>query len=408
MYCICVYCIVYILYVSSSRGRANMNCDARVDESDNPYGDNLMGFRRTDYTALSQDPLDVRTLLHVHSCPDVTIPSFPFGPLLRDTGTCGELIPIRCAFCSLITYQPCRTTYRVAHTGADWNGIRDADCKHQEMCILVQCSHCHAPSDFHIQLALFKEYYEEVFDYVRKGFVTLFDIRRSITAVSYWPPQSGFPLARRLSHLASQVSEALCIDTALPRPSSSLVLQYWQGVEHDFLSPCSSFTRTLEMYDCTHAWPCANSFSVTRPCMWMRWSEHWLQELHICDMRRKHRGRFALPRFWDEWIETRRPDWMTRPEWNIERTRSGLPTELGPWGRHDSFGDGATFLNMATTHTGMGPVLKQFSEAMFTHLPRHLQDLCNIRCVLHSHGLTQLLGNGGERQFSTRVTRWSA
>ena len=145
------------------------------------HGGNLMSICRSDYIALSQDPLaDFPRLVHVHSCPDVTVPSFPFGPLLRDIGVCEELLPLRCAFCARTTYQYCRNTYRVAHTGADFAGRRPAICAHQEVAILVECAYCSAPSDFHIQLAMFKEYYEEVFDMVRGGRVTLFDLRRSV------------------------------------------------------------------------------------------------------------------------------------------------------------------------------------------------------------------------------------
>ena len=59
-------------------------------------------FRRTDFVALSQDPnLEYTScpLYHVHSCPDVTVPSFPVGPLLRDTGVCDEAIPFCCVSC---------------------------------------------------------------------------------------------------------------------------------------------------------------------------------------------------------------------------------------------------------------------------------------------------------------------
>ena len=347
-----ILCIVYLFSfhcmrcnnaVTHDPDRPRMACNGRVDDTV-PNGDHSTTNRRVDYIALSQDPLaDVQVLYHVHHCPDVSIPSFPFGPLLRDTGVCAEPIPFCCAFCMCITFQPCRNTYRVANTGADWNEVRNITCTHQEIGVLVQCAHCHAPSDFHLQLALFKEYYEEVFDMVRDGRVTLFDLRRSVAAVSFWPPRSGASLARRLSRVASQVAEAISMDTALPTRASALVFEYWQGVGHDFLSPTSSFTESLEMYQCTHAWPCANHASSTRACMWTRWAQHWLNELHLCDLR----ARFALPRTWEAWVGHRLPDW---------RGPASMPS--GTWGRHDAFGDGDAFLTMAAEHHFLGPVLR--------------------------------------------------
>ena len=209
--------------------------------------------RRFDFIGLSQDPNnEAPRLLHLHDCPDGNVPSFPFGPLMRGIGVCQEAIPFCCSSCGRTTYQACRSTYRVAHTGADWNDHRPEFCHHREMPVLVQCEHCNAPSDFHLHLALFKEYYEEVFDMVRDGRVTLYDLRRSVTVVSFWPPRTGGSLLPRLSRLASQVSEAIASVSSLPVCSSSLVLEYWQGATHDYFSSDSSFACTWELYKCNH------------------------------------------------------------------------------------------------------------------------------------------------------------
>ena len=328
------------------------------------HSGNLMSICRSDYIALSQDPLaDFPRLVHVHSCPDVTVPSFPFGPLLRDIGVCEELLPLRCAFCARTTYQHCRNTYRVAHTGADFAGRRPEICAHQELAVLVECAYCSAPSDFHLQLAMFKEYYEEVFDMVRGGRVTLFDLRRSVAAVSFWPPTSGGALGYRMSRVASQVSEALCMDTVVPPVVSSLVMEYWQGVAHDFMMPDSPFTSGWQMYNCAHAWPCANNETFTRPCLWLRWSQHWLHELQVCEVLYSRRGMpFVLPRTWESWVDDRRPDWIAQDhaitsDWGDLGSLALETYGGGPCGRYDNFSDGDAFLKMATHHYMLGPEL---------------------------------------------------
>ena len=99
---------------------------------------------------------------HIHQCPDwdyEEFPIFPYGPLLRDCGSCTELIPMSCAFCNRVSVQPCRTVYRVALTGADWHGFRHPNHPLRETGVLIECSHCGAPGEFHINLALFKGYY---------------------------------------------------------------------------------------------------------------------------------------------------------------------------------------------------------------------------------------------------------
>ena len=311
--------------------------------------------RRTDFIALSQDPnVQYPVLPHVHSCPDVTVPSFPFGPLLRDMGICDEALPLCCASCGRTTYQPCRNTYRVCHTGADWNGVRDEFRRHREMPILVQCQHCNAPSDFHIQLALFKLYYEEVFDMVRDGRVTLYDLRRSVTVVSHWPPRPDDILMRRLSGLASQVSEAI---GTLPGGVSALVMEYWQGVTQDYLSPHTKFVFSMDMYKCDHVWPCANHETFDRPCLWMRWSQHWVHELHLCDAQSYHFMNL-FPLTWQSWVDQR--TFRSAPLAPVHES-----LRLAPWGMFDSFGDGDDFLKMAECHPTLGPIALQENGPYF-------------------------------------------
>ena len=64
---------------------------------------------------------------------------------------------------------------------------------------------------------------------VRDGPVTMYDIRRSVSVVSFWPPRSGGILVIRLSRVTSQVSEALVSDTSLSSSISSLVREYWSS-----------------------------------------------------------------------------------------------------------------------------------------------------------------------------------
>ena len=311
---------------------------------------------RMDYIALATVPCtEFPRLVHVHMCPDATAPSFPFGPLLREVGVCDEPIPLCCAFCGRITEQSCRRTYRVADTGADWNDFRDEVCHHKDLAVLVGCVNCDAPSDFHIQIALFKEYYEEVFDKVRAGRLSLFDLRRSVTVVSSWPPRPAGELLRRLSHLASQVSDALPSDLALPVTALSLVMEYWQGVTEDYLSPKSSFALSLGMYECTHVWPCVNHQYFARPCLWTRWSQHWIHELHLCDSRlyNPYRHERQLPRTWDEWVTQRQVDWKTPPTRceadSIGFVQQGLQGPGALTHFYNSFDGGAEFLQMAST-----------------------------------------------------------
>jgi hypothetical protein len=311
---------------------------------------------RMDYLALAQVPCaDFPTIVHAHLCPDVLVPSFPFGPLLRAAGDCDHPIPLCCAFCERITEQPCRQTYRVANTGASWDGKRDEICQHKEIAVLVECAHCHAPSDFHIQLALFKEYYEEVLDMVRVGRVSLFDVRRSVTVVSFWPPEPGGDLLRLVSRVASDVSDALTSDLVLPVSISSLVMEYWQGVADDFLSPISTYATSFGLYDCTHVWPCVNHRSFDRPCLWTRWSQHWIDELHLCDHRlyNPYRHGSQLPRSWNEWVDQRRSDWLPVPITDypvyahapayLAAAREGMFTHF-----YNSFDGGAEFMEIVS------------------------------------------------------------
>ena len=306
-----------------------------------------------DYIALAQAPHADQTCARVHLCSDVLVPSFPFGPLLRDAGVCEHSIPFGCAFCGRTTEQPCRRTYRVVNTGATWDGKRDEICHHKELPILVACAHCHSPSDFHIQLAIFKEYYEEVLDMVRDGRVSLFDVRRSVTVVSFWPPEPGCDLLRLMSLTVSQVSDALTSNLAMPVSISTLVMEYWQGVADDYLSPSSTFANSFGLYDCTHVWPCENHWSFNRPCLWTRWAQHWIDELHLCDHRlyNPYRHGRQLPRSWDEWIDQRRGDWLPVPTSEyaeyahipayLANAREGLLTPF-----YNSFHGGAEFMQI--------------------------------------------------------------
>ena len=244
----------------------------------------------------------------------------------------------------------------MCHTGADWNDSRDEFRRLREMPVLVQCEHCNAPSDFHIQLALFKEYYEEVFDMVRDGRVTLYDLRRSVTVVSYWPPRPNGVLLRRLSVLASQVSDALgpLVTDTFGR-ISSLVMEYWQGVTQDYLSQHSKFVYSLDMYNCNHLWPCDNNETVTRPCLWMRWSQHWVHELHVCDSR-SYQYMNEFPLTWQAWVDQRLPDWHFIPDGLPYRIPTFYPvTAMAPWGMFDSYWEGDDFLKMAACHPFLSP-----------------------------------------------------
>ena len=267
---------------------------------------------------------------HIHQCLDSdteSFPIFPFGPLLRDCGSCTELIPMSCAFCDRVSNQPCRNVYRVALTGADWHGFRHPHHPLRETGVLVECSHCGAPGEFHVNLALFKGYYIEVLDLVRKGCLSLFDVRRSVNVVAEWPPEPGRPLIRLISQLANQLAGVL-IDSPLPAVCGAIVLEYWQGAGPDYLLGDSTFVRSFdEMYKCTHGWPCTTDDGVRQYCLWTQWSQQWLHELHVCD------GRIAIPRYhctqylprtWDEWVERRAPEWI-EPD-GIDRTNVPIPS----------------------------------------------------------------------------------
>ena len=271
-------------------------------------------------------PAEHKVGCHRHRCPDVEPgirdTCFPFGPMLRDRGTCTEPIPMSCSFCLGVNVQPCKSTYRVALSGADWDGFRDRNCDIRETGVLVECMHCGAPGDFHIQLALFKGYYSEVLDLVLKGRMSLFDVRRSVIAVANWPPAPGGQLVRLISQLANQLSTAIA-ESPLPGTCGALVIEYWQGAAQDYLLPSAFSTSMVEMYQCNHGWPCVGDDGVRQHCKWLQWAQLWIHELMVCDGRIDipyYHARNYLPDCWGEWIERRKPEWREAKEgernWN--------------------------------------------------------------------------------------------
>jgi transcription elongation factor Elf1 len=279
--------------------------------------------------------LDRKQGVYIHGCADEDtapneeeFPTFPFGPLLRKSGfRCNVPIPMACAFCERVSEQPCKSIYRVALTGADWHGFRDPSLDPKHSGVLVECSHCGAPGEFHVHLALFKGYYSEVMDLVRNGKMTLFDVRRSVSVVAEWPPQPERPLIRLISHVANQLVESLAA-SPLPTECGALVLEYWQGAGPDFLSDESTFATSFDsMYECNHGWPCRNDDGSRQHCLWTQWAQQWIYELMICD------GRIAipnyhctkyLPRTWGEWIERRSPEWRV-PD-GVDRSTVPIPS----------------------------------------------------------------------------------
>ena len=182
---------------------------------------------------------------------------------------------------------------------------------------------------------------------VRDGRVTLYDLRRSVAVVSHWPPRPDDILMRRLSGLASEVSETI---GTLPGGISSLVMEYWQGVTQDYLSPHTQFVLSMDMYKCNHVWPCANNETFDRPCLWMRWSQHWVHELHICDSQSYH-FMHRFPPTWQAWVDQRAPAWGSAPRAPVHEA-----LRHAPWGMFDSFWDGDDFLKMAECHPTLGPI----------------------------------------------------
>ena len=281
--------------------------------------------------AIDEYSLEHKQGAHLHECPDgdtESYPTFPYGPFLHNCGDCTEGIPMYCAFCAQVTERPCNTVYRVALTGADWHGFRESHCVTRETGVLVECSHCGAPGEFHIHLGLFKGYYTEVLDLVRGGRVSLFDVRRAVNVVAEWPPKPDRPLIRLISQLANQLALTLA-DSPLPSVCGAIVLEYWQGAGNDFLLDGTTFTNSFdEMYGCNHAWPCLKDDGSRQYCLWTQWAQQWVHELVICD------GRIAipnyhtcnyLPRTWEEWIERREPEWRA-PDGT---DRSNLPLPSG-------------------------------------------------------------------------------
>ena len=277
----------------------------------------------------NEQSLEHKQGVYRHTCPDSeAYPTFPYGPLLRACGSCEEPIPMSCAFCERVSEQPCNTVYRVALTGADWHGFRSAHCPSRETGVLVKCTHCAAPGEFHIHLALFKGYYSEVLDLVREGRISLFDVRRSVNVVAEWPPHPDRPLIRLISHLANELSASLAA-TPLPNACGALVFAYWQGAGPDYLLEETTFTNSFdEMYACNHGWPCLKDDGSRQYCLWTQWAQQWIHELVVCDGRAaipRYYSTNHLPRTWDEWIERRAPEWL-EPD---GRDRSNVPIPIG-------------------------------------------------------------------------------
>ena len=272
----------------------------------------------------NEQSLEHKQGVYCHTCPDSeAYPTFPYGPLLRACGSCEEPIPMSCAFCERVSEQPCNTVYRVALTGADWHGFRSAQCPSRETGVLVKCTHCDAPGEFHIHLALFKGYYSEVLDLVREGRISLFDVRRSVNVVAEWPPHPDRPLIRLISHLANELSASLAA-TPLPNACGALVFAYWQGAGPDYLLEETTFTNSFdEMYACNHGWPCLKDDGSRQYCLWTQWAQQWIHELVVCD------GRAAIPRYYStnhlprmgRMDRTARPG-MARARWKGSKQRS--------------------------------------------------------------------------------------
>ena len=252
---------------------------------------------------------------HTHLCPDGQFDTFPYGPLMRDHGLCDELIPMSCALCERISYRHCKNVYRVALTGADWDGFRAPGIRHVETGVLDECDHCGAPGDFHIHLAMFKGYYTEVLDLVRTGLLSLYDVRHSANIVAEWPPVTDKPLYRIVAQACIQVTNTLS-DSDLPIECAHIVLEYWQGARPDFFSSNSSFKLTYnEMYQCNHGWPCKSDDGVRQHCKWLLWAQEWIHELMLCDGRTaipRYHGTHRLPSTWGAWVDRREPEWRPR------------------------------------------------------------------------------------------------